>query len=186
MGKEKEVIEEKVIVGNMKKKEETMESTLADKRKSTGELLQLVSFKLGNEEFGIDILIVQEINRMLEITKVPKSPVFVEGVINLRGRVIPIINLRKRFGLPEKDKDKETRIMVVNINNRVVGMTVDAVSEVLRLPIDTIEPPPPMVSGIESEFINGVGKIGNKLLILLDLNKLLSTKEQEILDHAIK
>lgn len=163
-----------------------MESTLSDKKKSSGDLLQLVSFQLGNEEFGIDILIVQEINRMLEITKVPKSPDYVDGVINLRGRVIPVINLRKRFGLPEKQRDKQSRIVVVNISNRVVGMVVDAVSEVLRLPANTIEPPPPMVSGIESEFINGVGKIGDKLLILLDLNKLLSVKEQKILDHVTK
>lgn len=163
-----------------------MESTLADKTKNTGELLQLVSFKLGNEEFGIDILVVQEINRMLEITKVPKSPDYVEGVINLRGRVIPIINLRKRFALPERERDKATRIVVVNINNRIIGMIVDAVSEVLRLPVNTIEPTPPMVCGIESEYIKGVGKIDNKLLILLDLSKLLTLKEQEMLENAAR
>ena len=98
-----------------------MKTTLSQE-KNTGELLQLVSFNLGNEEFGVDILMVQEINRMLEITKVPKSPEFVEGVINLRGHVIPIINLRRRFGLPLKEKDKQTRIIVVNIDDKVLGI----------------------------------------------------------------
>jgi len=162
-----------------------MESTLGEK-KNTGELLQLVSFKLGNEEFGIDILMVQEINRMLEITKVPKSPDFIEGVINLRGRVIPIINLRKKFGLPDKETDKSTRIVVVNLSDKVIGMIVDAVSEVLRLSSNTVEPPPPMVSGVESEYIKGVGKIDDKLLILLDLNKLLSGKEQDMLGNMAR
>lgn len=160
-----------------------MESTLAGK-KTTSELLQMVSFSLGGEEFGVDILVVQEINRMINITKVPKSPEFVEGVINLRGRVIPIINLRKRFALPDKEKDKSTRIVVVNIEGNILGMVVDSVSEVLRLPADTIEPPPPMVSGMESEYIKGVGKVGDKLLILLDLNKLLSQKERQMLNRA--
>lgn len=152
--------------------------------KNKGELLQMVSFNLGDEEFGLDILMVQEINRMLNITKVPKSPEFVEGVINLRGRVIPIINLRKRFNMPDKEHDKQTRIVVVTIENKIVGLVVDAVSEVLRLPADTIEPPPPMVSGIESEYIKGVGKLDNKLLILLDLDKLLSQKERALLGKA--
>ena len=160
-----------------------METIVTDK-KNQGELLQLVSFNLGEEEFGLDILMVQEINRMLNITKVPKSPEFVEGVINLRGRVIPIINLRKRFAMADKEHDKQTRIVVVNIENKIIGLVVDAVSEVLRLPADTIEPPPPMVSGIESEYIKGVGKLDNKLLILLDLDKLLTNKEKELLEKA--
>lgn len=160
-----------------------MESMIGE-NKAKGELLQMVSFNLGNEEFGVDILMVQEINRMLNITKVPRSPEFVEGVINLRGRVIPIINLRKRFGMPAKEWDKQTRIVVVTIENKILGLVVDAVSEVLRLPADTIEPPPPMVSGIESEYIQGVGKLDNKLLILLDLNKLLTSKERAMLGET--
>lgn len=159
-----------------------MESNL-EQKKGVSDLLQLVSFCLGDEEFGIDILMVQEINRMLDITKVPKSPDFIDGVINLRGRVIPIINLRKRFGLPVKEADKETRIVVVEIEGNIVGMTVDSVSEVLRLPLDTIEPPPPMVSGVDAEYIKGVAKIGDQLLILLDVSKLLSTKEKEMLGN---
>jgi len=153
--------------------------------KTTDEdLLQLVSFQLGEEEFGVDILKVQEINRMLEITKVPNSPVFVDGVINLRGKVIPILNLRQKFNLERKEIDKQTRIVVVDIDGKVVGLVVDAVSEVLRLPSDTVEPPPPMVSGVDSEYINGVGKLENRLLILLDLNKLLTTEEKEMLNQT--
>lgn len=159
-----------------------MQSTLAEEKKSKeSELLQLVGFKLGAEEYGIDILLVQEINRMLGITKVPRSPDYVKGVINLRGRIIPIISLRKRFNLPEKETDKSTRIIVADIGGRVVGMVVDSVNEVLRLPKDTVEPPPPLVAGAHSDYINGVGKLKDRLLILLDLTKLLSAEEKDLL-----
>ncbi|MBN2140084.1 MAG: chemotaxis protein CheW [Desulfovibrionaceae bacterium] len=149
--------------------------------KQDAELMQLVTFSIGDEEFGVDILQVQEIIRTMEITKVPKAPDFVEGVINLRGKVIPIIDLRKRFGMETRKHDKHTRIIVIEINNTIVGFVVDSVSEVLRIPANTVEPPPPVVSGIESEYISGVGKLTDKLLILLDLNKLLSGEEKEAL-----
>ena len=145
-------------------------------------LLQLVSFNLGKEEFAVDILKIQEINRMVEITKVPKSPEFVEGVINLRGKVIPIIDLRKRFKLPGSESTKQTRIVVVDIDDMVVGLVVDAVSEVLRLPANTVEPPPPIVAGIDSEYISGVGKLEDRLLILLELDKVLSKDEKKVLE----
>lgn len=155
-----------------------MEETL---KKQDAELLQLVTFSIGEEEFGVDILSVQEIIRMMDITKVPRAPDFVEGVINLRGKVIPIIDLRKRFGLSTRDHDKHTRIIVIEINNMIVGFVVDSVSEVLRIPASTVEPPPPVVSGLESEYISGVGKLEDRLLILLDLNKLLSGEERDLL-----
>jgi purine-binding chemotaxis protein CheW len=155
-----------------------MEETL---KKQDAELLQLVTFSIGEEEFGVDILSVQEIIRMMDITKVPRAPDFVEGVINLRGKVIPIIDLRKRFGLSTRDHDKHTRIIVIEINNMIVGFVVDSVSEVLRIPASTVEPPPPVVSGLESEYISGVGKLEDRLLILLDLNKLLSGEERNML-----
>jgi len=161
-----------------------MENILEAGGKADQNLLQLVSFQLGEEEFGVDILKVQEINRMLEIIKVPNSPVFVDGVINLRGKVIPILNLRQRFGLEKKEIDKKTRIVVVDIDGKVVGVVVDAVSEVLRLPVDTVEPPPSMVAGVESEYIKGVGKLEDRLLILLDLNKLLTTEEREMFNQS--
>jgi purine-binding chemotaxis protein CheW len=150
-------------------------------KKQDAELMQLVTFSIGEEEFGVDILKVQEIIRMMEITKVPRAPDFVEGVINLRGKVIPIIDLRKRFGLSTRDHDKHTRIIVIEINKMIVGFVVDSVSEVLRIPSNTVEPPPPVVSGLESEYISGVGKLEDRLLILLDLDRLLSGEERDVL-----
>ncbi|WP_448522296.1 chemotaxis protein CheW [Schleiferia thermophila] len=146
------------------------------------ELLQLVSFLIGNEEFGVDILFVQEINRMIQITKVPNSPEFVEGVINLRGRVIPVIDLRCKLGIQKKEHDKKTRIIVVEIKEKTVGFIVDAVNEVLRIPRNITEPPPPMVTGINSEFIEAVGKLEDRLLILLNLEEFLSSSEISVVE----
>ena len=141
------------------------------------ELLQLVTFAIGEEEFGIDILKVQEIIRTMAITKVPNSPPHVEGVINLRGKVIPVIDLRSRFLLESKPHDNQTRIIVVDLHSVVIGFVVDGVSEVLRIQSNTVEPPPPVASGVESEYIKGVGKLDDRLLILLDLDKLIPTEE---------
>ncbi len=150
-----------------------------------GEQLQLVTFSIGGEEFGVEILKVQEIVRSMEITKVPNAPAFVEGVVNLRGKVIPIIDMRMRFGLDHKAHDSQTRIIVINMNEVITGFVVDSVSEVLRLPKSTIEPPPPVIAGIESEYISGVGKLEDRLLILLDMDSLLSGKEQRLLQQAM-
>lgn len=147
-------------------------------KKETNELLQLVSFKIGNEEYGVDILKVQEINKMVPITKVPNSPAFVEGVINLRGKVIPIIDLRTRLSLEKVAQTKDTRIIVVDVESRIIGFVVDSVSEVLRIPMNITEAPPEITSGIDSEFIKSVGKLDDRLLILIDLNKILSSTEK--------
>ena len=152
-------------------------------KKQDDELIQLVTFSIGEEEFGVDILKVQEIIRTMEITKVPRAQDFVEGVINLRGKVIPIIDLRRRFGLHSKEYDKHTRIIVIEISNMIVGFVVDSVSEVLRIPSSTVEPPPPVVAGMDSEYIRGVGKLQDRLLILLDLDKLLSNEDIEAISH---
>lgn len=136
-------------------------------------LLQLVTFKIADEEFGVEILAVQEIIRIMQITTVPRAPAFIEGVINLRGKVIPVIDMRKRFGLPVVERDSQTRIIVMEFNQKIVGFLVDAVSEVLRIPADTVEAPPPVVAGIGSEYIKGVGKLDDRLLILMDLDSLL-------------
>ncbi len=140
-------------------------------------LIQLVTFKIGEEEFGVDILKVQEIIRMMPITKVPNAPDFVEGVINLRGKVIPVIDMRRRFGMSATAHDSQTRIKVMDLQGQIVGFVVDAVCEVLRIKESTIEPPPPVVAGIGSEYMRGVGKLEDRLLILLDLDKLLSENE---------
>ncbi|MBI5444886.1 MAG: chemotaxis protein CheW [Deltaproteobacteria bacterium] len=140
-------------------------------------ILQLVTFHVGDEEFGVEILDVREINRMMDITRVPHAPEFVEGVINLRGQVIPVVDLRKRFGLSAGERDKNTRIVVVELGGSVVGFLVDSVSEVLRVSRAVVEPPPSIVGGIESDYIDGVVKLEDRLLILLDLQKLLNGGE---------
>jgi len=145
-----------------------------------GEMLQLVTFKLGTEEFALDILLVQEINRRVEITKVPKTPEFVEGVINLRGKIVPVVNLHKRFGLAGQGFTGQSRIIVVNIDNRVLGLMVDSVSEVLQVPAHSIEPPPPLGVGIDAAYIKGIGKLEDRLLILLDLGKVLSANKKDL------
>ncbi len=142
------------------------------KHEEDKELLQLVTFKLDVEEFGIDILRVQEIIRIMNITKVPNSPEFVEGVINLRGRVIPVVNLRKRLFLPHIEQDNKTRVIVVELSDKTVGFIVDEVNEVLRIPRSITEPPPEMTAGIDTDYITSVGKLEDRLLILLDIEKL--------------
>jgi len=145
------------------------------------ELLQLVSFVIGDEEFAVPILAVQEINRMLQITRVPQSPPYVEGVINLRGKIIPVINLRERFGMARLEDNNDARIIVVEVNDRVIGFTVDSVNEVLRIAADIVDPAPQMASGVDAEYIQGVGKLEDRLLILLSLEKLFDNAQ---LDEA--
>ncbi len=148
------------------------------------ETIQVVSFKLGSEEYGVDIAQVQEINRMVAVTHVPRAPQFMEGVINLRGQLIPIIDLRARFGMPRAEHTKNTRIVVTEIGAKRVGMVVDSVSEVLRLPVDQIEDAPEMLTGVDTEYIRGVGKIEDRLIILLDLARIISGSEKRELDAA--
>lgn len=147
----------------------------------SGALLQLVSFHMAGEEYGLDILKVQEIIRMQDLTRVPNSPDFVEGVINLRGKVIPVIGLRRRFNLQSEDHTSQTRIVVVEVNGTVLGFVVDSVSEVLRIPADTVEPPPRLCK-VDREYISGVGKLENRLLILLDVDRLMSEAEHASLE----
>jgi len=147
--------------------------------------IQLVVFQLAGETYGVDINHVQEIIRMQNITEIPRTPDFIEGVINLRGRVIPVIDLHKRFNLPLADATQNTRIMVVELDQMTVGMIVDSVSEVLRLPAASIEPPPPMISGVDVAYLEGVGKWNERLIILLDLNRVLRESEKQELQQEI-
>jgi|CXWL01.1.fsa_nt_gi purine-binding chemotaxis protein CheW len=149
---------------------------------ATDEFSQLVSCKVDREEFAIDILSVQEINRMVDITRVPKAPQFVEGVINLRGRIVPVLDLRRRFGLPPAPLTAQTRIVVVTVRSRVVGLIVDSVSEVLRISRSSIGPAPTLGTSIGAEFIQAVGRLHHRLLNLLDLNRLLTASEQSACD----
>lgn len=139
---------------------------------------QLVVFELAKETYGVDISRVQEIIRFQEITKVPKVPDFIEGVINLRGNVIPVIDLRKRFDFEEIEKTNATRIIVVEVDQYTVGMVVDAVSEVVRVNENSIEPPSNIIADIDTDYLSGVCKYEDKLIILLELSKVLSASQQ--------
>jgi purine-binding chemotaxis protein CheW len=139
-------------------------------------LLQLVSFSVAAEEYGLDILRVQEIIRTQQLTRVPDLPDYVEGVINLRGRVIPVVALRRRLGLEVVAPDKNTRIVVVDVHGQTLGFIVDAVSEVLRISADIVEPTP-RIGIVGREYISGVGKLESRLLLMLDLDRLMNPAE---------
>lgn len=141
------------------------------------DLCQFVVCRIGGEEFAVDVLTVQEINRLVEVTRVPKTPAFVEGVINLRGRIIPVLDLRRRFGLMSVKQTPQTRVVVVSLQSRLVGLVVDSVVEVLNLPKSAIEPPPSVGSATGAEYTSGVGRLEDRLLIILDLNRLLQIRQ---------
>ncbi len=155
-------------------------TTAVHNEKAEQERMQLVSFNLENEEYGVEVLKVREIIRMPNITRVPNTPHYVEGVINLRGKVIPIISLRKRFNLDTAEADSRTRIMVMDMSNNLTGFVVDSVAEVIRISSDEIQPAPPVISGnIDQECLSGVINRADRLLVLLDLEKMFSPEEQE-------
>lgn len=154
-----------------------------NKKSELNNIIQLVSFRIGEEQFGVDILKVQEINRMVNITRVPNSPRYVEGVINLRGKVIPIIDLRTRLGVDKKENNNTTRIIVVELEGKTVGFIVDSVSEVLRIPANITEVPPPLVLEAKNKFITSIARFEDRMIILLDIDKILSTDEaDELID----
>lgn len=144
--------------------------------------MQLVVFDLASEFYGVDIAAVREIIRMQSITPVPGAPPFVEGIINLRGQVIPVLDLRKRLGLTVGEQTDDSRIVWVTINNHDVGVIVDAVTEVLRINVSSIEPPSAMVSGVDADYIKGIAKLPSRLIILVDLNKVLSMSGGNVLN----
>lgn len=153
-----------------------------EEEKGLEKTAQMVGFKIDDEFYGIDIIQVQEIIRMQEITMVPRTPPFIRGVVNLRGKVVPIISLRERFGINEVEHTKDTRIVIVRIDVGLIGFIVDAMAEVIRLPERLIEPTPPTATNIESEYIRGVGKLDDKLIIILDLNMVLTKEKKEFLN----
>jgi purine-binding chemotaxis protein CheW len=145
---------------------------------TTTAMLQLVSFVIDKEEYGIDILNVQEIIRSVEISRVPNAPEFVDGVINLRGKIVPVLDLRKRFGKPARPKDKDTRIIVIELGDKVVGFIVDKMKEVIRIPQSIIEAPPELSLDVNTQYITGIAKLEDRILVLLDLVQLLDGNEQ--------
>src|SRR5438067_10891301 len=160
----------------------TQETTV--KLAGGGDERQLVVFQLGAELYGVEISRVHEIIRLQAVTRVPRTPPFVEGIINLRGKVIPVVDLRRRFGLPTAEHTRASRIVVVEIGDQVVGLIVDAVSEVLRIAGATVEPPSPIVAGPESEYLHGIAKLPERLVMLLDLDRVLAREERRALDVA--
>jgi purine-binding chemotaxis protein CheW len=151
---------------------------------SGGEERQLVVFQLGAELYGVEIARVHEIIRLQAVTRVPRAPAFVEGVINLRGKVIPVVDLRRRFGLPSAEHTRASRIVVVEIGDQVVGTIVDGVSEVLRVNTAIVEPPSPVVAGVDSEYLHGIARLPDRLVILLDLDRILAREERRALEAA--
>ncbi len=140
---------------------------------------QFVVFNLADETYGVDITSVREIINLQPVTRVPRAPTFVEGLINLRGRVIPVIDLRKRLGLPRAEPTRSTRIVVVEIEGNTIGMVVDGVSEVLTIAHHTIEPPTPLIGGVDAAFLRGVAKLKDSLVIVLTLDRILTVEEKE-------
>lgn len=139
---------------------------------------QYVIFKLGKEEYGIDILNVREITELKETTKIPNAPDFVEGIINLRGTVIPVINLKNRFYLGETNINKNSRIIIVTMDEKQIGFIVDDASQVMTLKEDEIENPPEIITGIDRKYIVGIGKMNEKIIILLDLISVFTDEEK--------
>jgi len=146
--------------------------------------IKFVIFRLGDEEFGAPIQQVHEILRMVEITRVPRAPQFIEGVINLRGKVMPVLDLRQRFELPQNTPIGQQRIMEVEIENQVLGMIVDSVTEVISVPVDAIETPPPMIADIGGEYLNGIAKLHDRIIILLNFDKVLSQQETQQIEQV--
>jgi purine-binding chemotaxis protein CheW len=141
-------------------------------RRGDNPVIQLVGFRLDNEDYAIAITKIQEIILMKPITRIPQVPDFIEGLINLRGSVIPIVNLRKRFGLPAREVDDETRTIVVNVHDKTVGCIVDAVTQVMRINRDQVQPPPLSVLAVAHQYISGLARLEDRLLIILDIDRL--------------
>ncbi|HWP29182.1 MAG TPA: chemotaxis protein CheW [Chloroflexota bacterium] len=150
---------------------------MADGQSPAGEE-QVVVLELAGEAYGVEIGRVQEIIRMQPITRVPNVPAFIEGVTNLRGRVIPVLDLRRRFGLAATPPTRQSRIVVAELGSHAVGLIVDGVSEVLRVPADAVEPPSALVTTAESTYLRGVAKLEDRLVLLLDLTRILTSSEQ--------
>lgn len=148
---------------------------------------QLVVFAIGEEEFGVEIGQVREIVKLVQITYLPKAPAFIEGVVNLRGQVLAVIDLAKRLSIPSRPRGDSTRIIIVEVGNNTVGMIVDSVSEVLRLSSDDVDDVPTLVNTeVPEHYIRGVGKLKDRLLVLLDLNKVLTPEEVRHVEREVK
>jgi purine-binding chemotaxis protein CheW len=154
---------------------------IMEKEHNITDELQVVVFILDKNYYGVHILQVQEIIKMTEVTKLPNTPDFIEGIVNLRGKIVPIMDLRKRFGLQEAATNENSKILILKLEEVQFGIIVDEISEVEKVPVSLIENPPKVVSGVRGEFISGIAKNNDRLLILLDIEKILTLEEKEII-----
>ncbi|HEX8359661.1 MAG TPA: chemotaxis protein CheW [Longimicrobium sp.] len=146
--------------------------------------VQLVTFRVGGEEFGLDVFAVHEILRYQAPTPMPRAPEFVDGVLDVRGTLVPIVDLRRRFETPEVEYGEDTRIVLVDFNAEKLGLVVDSVTEVLRAPETAVSPPPAYIRGLAAEFVRGIVRVGERLVVLMDLDQILSSEERIALSHA--
>lgn len=148
-----------------------------------GERGQYVIFRLGDSEFGVEIGQVLRIMRLMEVTRVPRAPNFLEGVVNIHGEMVPVVDLKKRFELPWQEYGDKARILVVEVEGQTVGMIVDSVTEIAWIPTSAIEPPPEMVAEISGVYLTGLGRLDDRLIIFLNLSRVLTTEEIEELEQ---
>ena len=165
---------------------EHLSSAVHAERHIEEDQIQIVTFEVGHEEFAIDILAVQEIIRMTQVTRVPQSPASVEGVVNFRGQITPVVDLRKRFDFEAQDRGKDARIVIVEVQGRIVGFIVDRVHEVLRIDNSILDPAPTLASSVNADYVNGVGKLNDRLVILLSLERLFGQGAWGELDQAVQ
>ena len=153
-------------------------------QKNTGQSRELLTFTLGHEEYGIDILKVQEIRGYESVTAIANAPEFIKGVINLRGIIVPIVDMRIKFNLGKVSYEETTVVIILNVANRVVGMVVDGVSDVTTLKADEIKPAPEFGSGLDTRYLQGLGTAGERMIILVDIEKLMSSRDMELIEAA--
>ncbi len=145
--------------------------------------IKVIAFRLKDQEYGVDVSQVKSIERLHEVTKMPKSVDFVKGIINLRGEVTPVINLAERFGLGESETTENSRIIIVNLGDVQAGLIVDSANDVIDIPTDMIEPPPQILHEVDEEFVQGVAKLDNRLLVIVNLEKIFGENEIEQLEE---
>jgi purine-binding chemotaxis protein CheW len=163
-----------------------MESTVREQtRTAATSSMQLVSFRLSDETYGIEITKIREIILVGEITRVPETPPYIKGLINLRSSVIPVIDLRARFALAENELSQDSRIMVLNVGRRTIGIVVDSVNEVLRISQEQISPAPPTVASLGNQYMTGLVRLEDQLLILLDVDRLFGAEAAAAMDAAL-
>ncbi len=163
----------------------TEQATKTAEQKAQESIQKYLTFELAGEEYGLEIQKVHEIISMMDITSVPQTPEYVKGVINLRGKVVPTIDLRAKFGMPQIERTKHTCIIVVDVGNIEMGIIVDRVSEVMNIAASEIEEPPDFGSNVNTDFIRGLGKIDDSVKILLNIERVLTASEVSALDSSM-